>query len=150
MFIQLFTHLKNIEQGYERSIEIADQIFDGIKANKINQLPELTKQQTVLMNELKQKKEELKKIISNTLENSNVKEIRLQYILNLFEQKQKEEIVDKQKDIVKLEEKLKRNLTRNRYFLGATLSRKEAKIDAIIELNERENKENNIFLNKKY
>lgn len=150
MYLQLISSLENVEREYEHSLRVANDIFDLIKKDKILKLQDANLEQTLQMNKLKVSKEDLKECVTDIAKKEDIGECKIQKILHLFSQGDREKIIDKQKTLMSMEEGLRSALLRNGQFLSAVLSSKEARIDAFIQLNETQNKESNIFLNQKF
>lgn len=149
VFELLISKLTTIEEGYVEANFVANEIFSALKTNKLRELPKLTKKQTDNMSTLKRNKDELKKHVEKLASSHGLDGNRLQHIVVLFSQKQKENIIDLQRSIIKKEGDTNISLFRNQEFLAALMATTEAVVDSAIYLNEQKNKDGHMFLHKK-
>lgn len=147
---KLVARMRDVEGAYTKALEVADEIFDAIKNEETNKLRELTDIQNVRMESIEKSLVSLQKCVIDIANEKALKENRIQFILPFFDQMERENILDIQKKLIEGEGLLKNALIRNSQFLSVVLSVKEAKVDAIIQLNAQHNEESNIFLNEKF
>lgn len=150
LFDKLISNLKTIDEKYNDANNIANEIFNTLKIKKLKNLPELTNRQVENVIQLKKDKEILRKVVIDIAISHNIEGERIQHILPLFPQLEKEKIIDLQREIIKKEEESNRALFRNQEFLSVLMSTTEALVDAAIYLNEQNSKDNHMFFDKKF
>ena len=152
MYASLTARLLTVKRNYQTGVNITEQIFEALKNNEIKLLPGLTIQQTECMQEITSGKEELKETVKNIIETYNVQadEYKVQHILPLFTQVQKENILDLSREIYELEVFLQRILFRNQDMLDAIIRSTQTIVDTAVDYSENEYKESQIFLNEKF
>lgn len=152
MYESLTAKLLTVKINYETGVNITEQIFEALKNNEIRLLPGLTARQTECMQEITIGKEDLKKTVKNIIETSNVQteEYKVQHILPLLTQIQKENILDLSRKTYELEVLLQRTLYRNQDMLDAIIRSTQTIVDTAVDYSENEYKESQIFLNEKF
>jgi len=152
VYESLTARLLTVKRNYQTGVNITEQIFEALKNNEIKLLPELTIQQTECMQEITSGKEELKETVKNIIKTYNVPadEYKVQHILPLFKQIQKENILDLSREIYELEVLLQRTLYRNQDMLDAIIRSTQTIVDTAVDYSENEYKESQIFLNEKF
>lgn len=149
VFEILIFKLTKIEDGYVEANFVANEIFSALKSSSLKELPNLTKKQMNNMKGLKDDKEELRKCVEEIASSRGLQGGRLQHIVTIYSQTQKEKIIDLQKSIIKKEEDTNTSLFRNQEFLTTLMATTEAVVDSAIYLNEQKNKDGHMFLHKK-
>lgn len=152
MYETLIGNLTTVKMEYEKGLNITESIFNSLKINDIKALPLLTKAQTECMLNITKEKEKLRDTVKGISHkyNINSKEYRIQHILHLFKQNQKENIIDLSRTIYKLELSLQRTLYRNQDLLNSIISSTQTVVEAAIDYNENEYSESQLFLDEKF
>lgn len=150
MFENILNRLESIDNGYSAAIDVADGIFNSVKKREFKELPNLTKFQTELLVALKSEKDKLRTEIEKIIMQKGLVGHRLQVILPLFPQTQKEIILDLVKSLSRKEMDLEKSLFSNQQYLEALVSTQQAMVDSAITISNQDNQSNQFFLNKKF
>ncbi|MFP3725742.1 hypothetical protein U8V72_11125 [Priestia filamentosa] len=152
MYQRLIDCLGTVKSSYEKGVKITEEIFDSLKHNDIKSLPNLTKLQTDCMAEITKEKEALREFVRGVILKFNIStdEYKVQHIIHLFTQLQKEKILDMSREICEEEALLQKTLFRNQDMLSAMIRTTQTIVDTAIDYSEDEYNEGQLFLNEKF